>query len=157
MSKMGLHWCWWRMLETKFVNDKFEMLVTDSGCWWPIQSIRKIANITKKVANITILPPLSQMGHHHKVTSIPMSPTSLSPTIFGLINVKNGLLCSLWRQDFDVSICNEGFTYLLATSSSSRWSFKSEERFFISVLWLSISFLTSSIIIFLTLTVLQDS
>ena len=78
-----------------------------------------------------------------------MSPTSLSS--------KNGLIYSLWRQGFDVSICNEGFNYLLATSSSSRWSFKSEERFFISVLWLSISFLTSSIIIFLTFTVLQDS
>ena len=31
-----LHRCWWRMLETKCVFDKFEMLVTDSGCWWPI-------------------------------------------------------------------------------------------------------------------------
>ena len=31
-----LHRCWWRMLETKCVGDKFEMLVTDSGCWWPI-------------------------------------------------------------------------------------------------------------------------
>ena len=31
-----LHRCWWRMLETKCVGEKFEMLVTDSGCWWPI-------------------------------------------------------------------------------------------------------------------------
>ena len=31
-----LHRCWWRILETKCVGDKFEMLVTDSGCWWPI-------------------------------------------------------------------------------------------------------------------------
>ena len=36
ISYWGLHRCWWRMLETKFVGDKFEMLVTDSGCWWPI-------------------------------------------------------------------------------------------------------------------------
>ena len=31
-----LHRCWWRSLETKYVGDKLEMLVTDSGCWWPI-------------------------------------------------------------------------------------------------------------------------
>ena len=29
----GLHRCWGRMLATKYVYDKFEMLVTDSGCW----------------------------------------------------------------------------------------------------------------------------
>ena len=28
--------CWWRMLETKCVGDKLVMLMTDSGCWWPI-------------------------------------------------------------------------------------------------------------------------
>ena len=28
--------CWWRMLKTKFVGDKFKMLVTDLRCWWPI-------------------------------------------------------------------------------------------------------------------------
>ena len=26
-----------------------------------------------------ILPPTSQIGHHHKVTNVTMSPTSLSP------------------------------------------------------------------------------
>ena len=69
-AKLGEeHWCWWRMFETKCVGDKFEMLVTD---------IRKITNITSKVANMMILPPTSQIGHHHKVTNIAMSPTSLS-------------------------------------------------------------------------------
>ena len=63
----------------------------------------------------------------------------------------------IWFICNDVSIYNEGPPYLLATSSSSRWSFKSEERFFISALWLSISFLTSSIIIFLTFFVLPES
>ena len=29
----GLHRCWWRMLETKCVGDKFEMLVTDLIHW----------------------------------------------------------------------------------------------------------------------------
>ena len=28
-----------------------------------------------------ILPPRSQIGHHHKVTNITMSPTSLSPIL----------------------------------------------------------------------------
>ena len=32
-----------------------------------------------KVANIMILPPTSEISHHHKVTNITMSPTSLSP------------------------------------------------------------------------------
>ena len=52
-----LHRCWWRILETKCVGD---MLVTDSGCWWPIKYIEKITNITKKVANMTSLTSLSQ-------------------------------------------------------------------------------------------------
>ena len=58
-GKLRLHRCWWRMLRTKCVGDKFEMLVTDSGCWWPIKYIEKITNITQKVANIIILPPTS--------------------------------------------------------------------------------------------------
>ena len=68
------------MLETKWVGDKFEMLVIDSGCFWPIWHIGKITNITKQVADIMILPPASQISHHHKVTNIAMSPTSLSPS-----------------------------------------------------------------------------
>ena len=65
------------MLETKSFGDKFEILITDSVCWWPIYYIGKITNLTKKVANIMILPPTSQIGHHRKVTKITMSPTSL--------------------------------------------------------------------------------
>ena len=68
---LWLHRCWWRMLETKCAGDKVEMLVTDLIHW-------KITNITKKVGNIMILPT-SQIGHHHKVTNITRSPTSLSP------------------------------------------------------------------------------
>ena len=34
-SHQWLHRCWWRMLETKCVGDKFEMLVTDLRCWRP--------------------------------------------------------------------------------------------------------------------------
>ena len=61
------------------------MLVTDVGdqmCWWQVWDngyIEKITNITKKVANIMILSPTSEISHHHKVTNITMSPTSLSP------------------------------------------------------------------------------
>ena len=86
---LGVHRCWWRMLETKCVGDKFVMLVTDSGFWWPIKYIEKITKITKKVANIMILRPTSKISHHHKVTNITMSPTSLSPyySIWTLVNV----------------------------------------------------------------------
>ena len=45
------------------VGDKFEILVTDSGCWRPIKYIEKIANIM-------ILPPTSEISHHRKVTNI---------------------------------------------------------------------------------------
>ena len=75
---LRLHWCWWWMLRTKCVGDRFEMLVTDSGFWWPIGYIEKATNITKNIVNIMILPPTSQIGHHHKITNIKMSPTSLS-------------------------------------------------------------------------------
>ena len=67
-----LHRCWWRMLETKCVGDKFEMLLTDLIHWENRQH-------NEKVANIMIVPPTSQISHHHKVTNITMSPTSLSP------------------------------------------------------------------------------
>ena len=49
--------CWWRMLETECVGDKFKMFVTDSGCWWLIKYIEKITNMTKKITNIMILSP----------------------------------------------------------------------------------------------------
>ena len=70
-----LHRCCWRMLVTKCVSGKFEMLVTDSGCWCLNYYIEKITNITNKVANIMILPPTSEISHHHKVTKITMSST----------------------------------------------------------------------------------
>ena len=37
---------WWRMLETVYVDDKFEMLMTDLRCWWPSFRIEKV-NIIK--------------------------------------------------------------------------------------------------------------
>ena len=61
------------MFETKCVGDKFEMF--------------KIINITKNVANIGILPLISEISHHHKVTNITMSPASLSP-----IDVTTGII-----------------------------------------------------------------
>ena len=77
-----LHRCWWRMLETKWLGDKFEMLVTDSGCWWPIEYIEKITNITTKVANIMILSPTSEISHHHNVTNITDLNFSSLPWLF---------------------------------------------------------------------------
>ena len=57
-----------------------KVLVTSLRCWWPTYNIEKVTNITKNVANIMILPPTSQISHHHKVTNITRSPTSLSPS-----------------------------------------------------------------------------
>ena len=68
----GLHRYWWRMLETKCVDDKFEMLVN--------------LQHNEKAANLMILPPTSKISHHHKVTNIMMSPTSRSPS-FQLLNI----------------------------------------------------------------------
>jgi len=68
------------MLETKCVDDKFVMLVTD------LIYIEKISNITQKLTNIMILPPTSEISHHHKVTNITMSPTSLSPSLLDRTN-----------------------------------------------------------------------
>ena len=55
------------------------VLVTSLRFWWQIKYIDKITNITKKVTNIMILPSKSKIGHHHLVTNITMSSTSLSP------------------------------------------------------------------------------
>jgi len=40
----------------------------------------------EKIANIMILSPTSQIGHYHKVTNIPMSPTSLTHHSNQIIN-----------------------------------------------------------------------
>ena len=74
------------------------MLVTDSGCKWRIWFIVKITNITKKVANIMQLPPSSEISHHHKVTNITISPTSISPDILVTGWLKVWEFCSiLWE------------------------------------------------------------
>ena len=61
------------------------VLVTSLRYWWPIQDVGDQFNAlgkspkTKKVANIMILPPTSEISRHHNITKITMSPTSLSP------------------------------------------------------------------------------
>ena len=61
-----------------------------------------------------ILPPTSKTSHHHKVTNITMSSTSLSPSLshgihpapyLGSVTVLNGMFCC--------SICCNGFDYIL--------------------------------------------
>ena len=65
VTDVGDQMYWWQVWD---VDDRFTMLMNDERCWW-----------TKKVANIMILPPTSEISHHLKVTNITMSPTSLSP------------------------------------------------------------------------------
>ena len=47
-------WCWWRMLETVWLGDKFQILTTSLKCSLAILNI--FSNITEKVTNIMILP-----------------------------------------------------------------------------------------------------
>ena len=61
--------CWWPIQD---VGDRFRMLVTDLMHWENHQH-------NEKVTNIIVLPPTSEISHHHKVIKITMSPTSLSP------------------------------------------------------------------------------
>ena len=58
-----LHLCWWRMLETKCVGHKFEMLVTDLLRW-------KNHPYNKKVTKIMIHSSLSESQRHNDVTNI---------------------------------------------------------------------------------------
>ena len=92
------------------------VLVPSLRCWWSIQDvgdrhIEKTTNITKKVANIMILSPTSEISHHHKVTNITMSPTSLSPFFIekvqwtdpaffcgNPVHLQNELLCSRFES-----------------------------------------------------------
>ena len=106
-----LHRCWWRMLETKCVGDKFEMLVTDSGCWWPISYIEKITNITKKVANILILSPISQIGHHNKVINITITVgftvlKKLHQYILGYFRLTSGFI-GCWKLRFQIFVLHQ--------------------------------------------------
>ena len=60
--------CWWYFWD---VGDRFKLLVTDLIHW----------KNHKKVANIMILPPTSQIGRHHKVNN---DVTNITVTSFKL-------------------------------------------------------------------------
>ena len=56
------------MLETKFVGDKFEMLVTVLAVF--VANISVGRQHSKDVTNIEILSPTPENYHQHKVTNI---------------------------------------------------------------------------------------
>ena len=65
--------CWGSsMLETKYVDDRFEMLVTDL-----INTLKK--STTQRKSPTKWLCYQHLIGHRNKVTNIPLSPASLSP------------------------------------------------------------------------------
>ena len=73
------------------ISSTTSMVVLDVGdklCWrqdWDVGDrfkMMKIPNITKKNKNIMIRSS-AQISHHHKVSNITMSSTSLSPGHFG--------------------------------------------------------------------------
>ena len=41
-AKKWLRWCWWRILETKYVGDNFKILVTVLAIWSPTFTIYMI-------------------------------------------------------------------------------------------------------------------
>ena len=81
------------MLETECVGDKFEMLVADLIHW-------KITNITKKVAIIMNLSPLSEI-RNDKVTNITVTvskdykKSEQGSQNFGRLLIKNNCACSV--------------------------------------------------------------
>ena len=75
--------CWWQ-----------EIPATDFRCSWPIFTIVKVTNITKKFVNIVILP-ISPV----KIINITLSPTLLYPGI-RLSNIKE-LTFTLWNYFYD--------------------------------------------------------
>ena len=66
-------------------------IVGDKICWWQIHCKDHQHN---EVANIMIPSPTSLIGHHHKITNISLSPTSLSP--LNLTNYPFQLSVHLW-------------------------------------------------------------
>jgi len=76
-----------------------------------------------------ILPPTSQISHHHKVTNITMSPTSLSPyssyhkikshAIFGILWYRYGFKITLpvWRNRWKLSLTPTVFLSIVHCSN----------------------------------------
>ena len=71
-TKIRLHRCWRRMLETKYVGDNFEMLVTVLAHF--VTNILFLLLLASGT-NIEKMSPISKFCHQHKVTNI-KSPTS---------------------------------------------------------------------------------
>ena len=92
-----LNWCWWRMLETECVGDRFKLLVTDLIRW--------------NIPNITILSSTSKIGHQHQwnrfepvdldhiVNNITMSPTVGDQPHYNCSKLRSSvtqILCRSW-------------------------------------------------------------
>ena len=82
VTDVGDQMCW-SNVETKCVG---QQLVTRFRCWWPIEFIEKITNITKNVGNIMIQPPTSEISHQHNdVTNI----TVTTNTFWSYFEIRN--------------------------------------------------------------------
>ena len=83
-SWVGLHQCWWQMLETKYVCDSFKMLMTVLAVFFTnilylLISFNVGHQHAKNATNIEILSLIPITCHQHKVTNNHFSPTSVSP------------------------------------------------------------------------------
>ena len=80
----GLHRCWWRLLETKCVDDKLSL--TTFRCWWrfghfsnqPQLSLYICFRHWKDVTNIETLSPTSRCHQHDSHRSVTMEYWSLN-------------------------------------------------------------------------------
>ena len=97
-----------------------KLLVTSLRCWWPNRSDRskmlvtdllhwKITKLMKKVANIRILSSISQIGHHHKITNLTLSPSlshskPLSPSKLFLSILKRRKSRSNWMESPKIQV-----------------------------------------------------
>ena len=101
VTDVGDQMCWWQVWDVgdqsrhqhqEFgINVKNQSPTSYSGilwCWWRIG----MSPTRRKML------PTSKNGHHHKVTSIKMSPTSVSPIGF-VIHSRQSPRC-LWSQNY---------------------------------------------------------
>ena len=78
VTDVGDQMCWWQVWD---VGDKLRQLPTSHSCvlWCHSTSYYDVTNMQKNITNLLFSSPISQNGHHHYVTILTMSPTSLAP------------------------------------------------------------------------------
>ena len=96
LQPLWLHRCWWRMLETKRVNDNYKMVVTVLAILvTDIHYIFTLASVT----NIQKMSPTMKFCHQNLQIVINFkSPTSLSPKCLGIFKSQSSCrILKFWK------------------------------------------------------------